>query len=146
MESTTYRSYPQNPQMPVDNSAIFGWGGGGGLGRSKLWEHPPHRKSENRKRGNAPLSRYEKKGVGGFHKAGFGRKSTTKNSHDADTLTTNTTEDCVGFTSIQSEQSSCVLVLAQGALIPQQDNHRGYKFQLLCANADNSSILTTILL
>ena len=37
-------------------------------------------------------------------------------------------------------------VLAQGALIPQQDNHRGYKFQLLCANADNSSILTTILL
>jgi len=33
--------------------------------------------------------RYEKKGVGGFHKAGFGRKSTTKITHDADTLTTN---------------------------------------------------------
>ena len=37
-------------------------------------------------------------------------------------------------------------VLAQGVLISQQDNHRGYKFQLLCANADNSSILTTSLL
>jgi hypothetical protein len=29
MESMTYRSYPQNPQMPVDNSAIFGMGGRG---------------------------------------------------------------------------------------------------------------------
>jgi hypothetical protein len=29
MKSTTYRSYPQNPQLPVDNSAIFGWGGRG---------------------------------------------------------------------------------------------------------------------
>jgi hypothetical protein len=60
------------------------------------------------KKGEESTIRYEKKGVGGFHKAGFGRNSTTKNSHDADTLTTNTTEDCVGFTSIQSEQSSCV--------------------------------------
>jgi len=31
----------------------------------------------------------KKSGVGGFHKAGFGRNTTTKNSHDADTLATN---------------------------------------------------------
>ncbi len=37
-------------------------------------------------------------------------------------------------------------VLAQGVLISQQDNHRGYKFQLLCANADNSSISLKYLL
>jgi hypothetical protein len=54
-----------------------------------LWEPPPFRKSENGKKANQPLPRYEKKGVGGFHKAGFGRKSTTKITHDADTLTTN---------------------------------------------------------
>jgi hypothetical protein len=67
-KSTTYRCYPHCPQLPVDNSNLaiclwitFDGGGGGGLGRSKLWEHPPHRKSENRKRGNAPLSRYKKK-------------------------------------------------------------------------------------
>ena len=106
----------------------------------------PTEKAKIGKGAKPPLSRYEKKGVGGFHKAGFGRNPTTKITHDADTLATNTTEDCVGFTSIQSEQSSCVLVLAQGVLISQQDNHRGYKFQLLCANADNSSILNTILI
>jgi len=29
MKSTTYRSYPQNPQLPVDNSLIILMGGRG---------------------------------------------------------------------------------------------------------------------
>jgi len=62
-----------------------------------LWEHPPHRKSENRKRGEAPTPRYEKKGVGGFHKAGFGRNPTTKITHDADTLTTNSDKSSISL-------------------------------------------------
>ena len=96
----TYRSYPQYPQLPVDNSAIFRWGGGGSVGRSKLWEPPPFRKSENRKKGQRTTSRYEKKGVGGFHKAGFGRKSTTKITHDADTLTTNADKSSISINNL----------------------------------------------
>jgi len=45
----------------------------------------PSEKAKIEKGATAPLPRYEKKGVGGFHKAGFGRNS-TKISHDADTL------------------------------------------------------------
>jgi len=36
--------------------------------------------------------------------------------------------------------------LAQGVPISQQDNNRSYKFRVLCANADNSSILRPNLL
>jgi hypothetical protein len=56
----------------------------------------PTEKAKLGKGATPPLPRYEKKGVGGFHKAGFGRNPTTKNSRDADTLPTNKTESCCG--------------------------------------------------
>ena len=49
----------------------------------------PTEKAKMEKGATAQLPVTKKKEVGGFHKAGFGRNSTTKNSHDADTLTTN---------------------------------------------------------
>jgi hypothetical protein len=57
---------------------------------------PPTEKAKLGKGAKPPLPRYEKRGVGGFHKAGFGRNPTTKNSRDANTLPTNKTESCCG--------------------------------------------------
>ena len=45
------------------SSQIFAGGGGGSVGRSKLWEHPPHRKSENGKKAKSPLSATKKKTI-----------------------------------------------------------------------------------
>ena len=48
---------------------------------------PKKRKVEKGQHPHYPATK--KRGVGGFHKAGFGRNPTTKNSRDADTLPTN---------------------------------------------------------
>jgi hypothetical protein len=56
MKSTTYRSYPQNPQLPVDNSLIILMGGRGWslvvivVGASSVLK-----KANWKKRGNTPV-------------------------------------------------------------------------------------------
>jgi hypothetical protein len=77
------------------SSQIFARGGEGGRSVGQSCGSIRHtEKAKMEKKGEESTIRYEKKGVGGFHKAGFGRNPTTKNSHDADTLTTNTAGDC----------------------------------------------------
>lgn len=60
-KSSTYRRTSANGVVHRKKFSNFYRGGGGSVGRSKLWEHPPHRKSENGKKAKSPLSATKKK-------------------------------------------------------------------------------------
>jgi len=60
-KSTTYKSYPQNPQLPVDNWSIFRWGEGGRSVGDNCGYIRPTEKAKIGKGAKPPLSRYEKK-------------------------------------------------------------------------------------
>ena len=57
----------------------------------------PSEKAKIGKGAKSPLSQLKKSGVGGFHKAGFGRNPTTKITHDADTLATNSDKSSISL-------------------------------------------------
>ena len=57
----------------------------------------PTEKAKIGKGAKPPTPHYKKKGVGGFHKAGFGRNPTTKITHDADTLATNADKSSISL-------------------------------------------------
>ena len=71
-KSSTYRCTSANVVVHRKKFSNFCRGGGGLVGRSKLWEHPPHRKSENGKKAKSPLSAMKKKGVGGSESLSLG--------------------------------------------------------------------------
>ena len=57
----------------------------------------PTEKAKIGKGAKPPLPAMKKSGVGGFHKAGFGRNPTTKITHDADTLATNADKSSISL-------------------------------------------------
>jgi len=71
-KSSTYRRTSANGVVHRKKFSNFCRGGRGSVGRSKLWEHPPHRKNEKGKKAKSPLSAMKKKELVALMKQSLG--------------------------------------------------------------------------